>query len=234
MTKGCRPIPRKYLWLLALPVACLWGCGSSSIKIDSNPAGADVFVRPVGGGERRTVGKTPIPRTEMKEFQKGAPGSMMVELEKEGFLQASILVTESGNTDIEISMQLKPAVDKAATADATNLNKNMDALFEAQRLARAGRLDDSLKALDEVGKANPQWSSVPEMKGAVYFLQKDYNKALDEYRRAVMLNPENPNNNQMVKQLEGKFGAKGSASAVSASSAPTPAAAPAAGEGAGK
>lgn len=184
-----------------------FGCASStSIKVSSNPPGADVYVKTVGGAERQQVGKTPLVHESLETLLKAKPnGALYIEIEKGDFLPATVLVTEVGGGSLEISQELKPIPKTAAAeANSSSLNKGLELLFEAQRLARVGRLDDALKMLDDVGKELPQLAPVHEMRGGIFYLQKEFNKALDEYRKVLVLHSENASAQQMIKRLEGQ------------------------------
>lgn len=195
--------------LISVLFLLLSGCGTSTLKIDTNPPGADVYVKTVGSTDRRLLGKTPIPRTLTKDIQKGQLGSLMLDVELENYQSTSVLIAEAGNSESEISLQLKPmAADKKAENDSAKINKNLDQLFEAQRLARIGRHDDALKILDEISKEFPQWASVPEMRGGIFLLQKNYVKALDEYKKSVALNTDNTSSQAIIKNLEKRVGIK--------------------------
>ncbi len=214
-----------------LPLSFLFvgvGCGTSTLKVDTNPPGASVYVKTAGSNDRRMIGKTPIPRTQTSEIQKGQQGSFILDVELENYLNTTVLVAEVGNSEAEISLQLKPVpvdkknesekkeelekkaeLEKRPELDSVTVNKNLDQLFEAQRLARIGRYDDSLKILDEISKVFPKWASVPEMRGGIFLLQKDYAKALDEYQKSLALNSENISTAAIIKNLEKRTGVKG-------------------------
>jgi tetratricopeptide (TPR) repeat protein len=203
------------------------GCGTSTLKVDTNPSGANVFATTVGANDRHLIGKTPLPRTLTKDIQKGQMGALMLDIELERYQNTSILIAENGNSESEISLQLKSIpvekkvesdkkdesekkdeTAKKAELDPVQVNKNLDQLFEAQRLARIGRFEDSLKLLDEVGKVFPKWASVSEMRGGIFLLQKKYGNALDEYQKSLSLNSENTNILAIIKNLEKRMGAK--------------------------
>lgn len=170
-------------------------------------------------------------------------GAIYIEIEKENYQPATILVTDTGSSTLEVSQELKPISKGSISAqnnrdkdakegagsegstvstalNSVDLNKGLEDLFEAQRLARVGRLEDALKLLDDVGKGYPRLAAVHEMKGGIFYLQKDYKRALDEYKKTVSLNLDNVTAQQMIKRLESQLSASG------VKPNPTPAATP--------
>ncbi len=226
---------------LYLPILFLLGCSSAqTIKVNSNPPGADVYIKMLGRGERKNVGKTPMVQESLATVMQGpVSGAIYIEIEKENYQPATILVTDTGSSSLEVSQELKPLAKDASSAqnkdkdskdsknnqngkdgtspdgaastvlNSLDLNKGLEDLFEAQRLARVGRLEDALKLLDDVGKGYPQLAAVHEMKGGIFYLQKDYKRALDEYKKTVSLNLDNVTAQQMIKRLESQLSASG-------------------------
>lgn len=231
---------RKHLLPLGFALISV-GCSTqTALKVNSNPAGAEVYIKPLAGGEKQGIGKTPLANDNLAALLKGgAAGALIMEIEKPDYITSTIVLPEVIGATLEISQELKP-IPKTALEDekakeqerekqrelekqkeTASLNKSLEQLFEAQRLARVGRLDDALKSLDEVQKVSPQLSSIHEMRGGIFYLQKDYNKALDEYRKAALLNSENPSVQQMIKKLEGQGGGAASANNSTTGSPPT-------------
>lgn len=208
---------RSHIVLYSLIVVS--GCASNtSIKVNSNPPDAEVYMKTMNQNERQLVGKTPLVQESIEAVLKTKPqGPLYIEIEKADYIPSTILVTEVGSGSIEISRELKPLQKKEASAEGQNskeanqekllsLNKGLEQLFEAQRLARVGRLDDALKTLDEAGKLLPQVSPIYEMRGGIYYIQKDYRKALDEYQKALVVNEDNPSTIKMIQRLNGQLG----------------------------
>ncbi len=231
---------RKHLLTFGFVILSV-GCSTqTAIKVNSNPAGAEVYIKPLAGGEKQGIGKTPLANDNLAALLKGgAAGALIMEIEKPDYITTTIVLPEVIGATLEISQELKPipktAIEEEKAKEAArekqrelekktetaNLNKSLEQLFEAQRLARVGRLDDALKSLDEVQKVSPQISSIHEMRGGIFYLQKDFNKALDEYRKAALLNTENPSVNQMIKKLEGQGGGNATSNSSTPGNSPT-------------
>jgi len=196
------------------------GC-ATTVTIQSTPDKADVYVTPLGSGQSKKIGETPmtIGGGDLVD-QYGGSGPVAVELRKSGFSTERTLITELSAVDLTLAVELKP-VTGLESHEA--VNALMDELFEGQRLARAGRYDAALAKLGEVETRAPFVAAVHELKGGVFYLQKRYKDALDSYRKAAQYNPSNAEAVRMRNLLERSEPAGETA----------PAAAPAAAGGAG-
>lgn len=178
-------------------------CGSVSIKVSSTPEKADVYVSSMGAKTREKIGTTPFVITAQElEKKKIKSGPIIVELRKEGYLNTSVLLTETNATNIDLSLSMDPR-DKVIEAQA--YDKYTSDLFEAQRLTRAKNYEDALKKLGELKKSFPQISVADEMEGTVYYLQKDFKKSLEAFNSAYAKNPQNDFALRMRKILEAKI-----------------------------
>ncbi len=199
----------KTILLILLLFMC--GCSTGRMVIESAPKQGQIFVRAAGQLNEQSLGQSPVSR-DVSEIQDLAGGvdTIVVEVRKTGYFPKSVVVTDIDSlSDIKINLELSSIEDFLTGADPKmgesqrrvllDLNEQrsrmtnhlIDDLFEAQRLAQVGRVADSLKKLDEIEKDNPNVASVYEIRGGVYFMQKDYPKALDAFRKAARSNPSN-------------------------------------------
>jgi tetratricopeptide (TPR) repeat protein len=197
MTNRTRPST-----LLPLLLPLLAGCASTSITLQSSPSGATVFAKPMAGGEARQLGETPL-TLKAADIQKGSFGPVYFEFRKEGHASAKTLVTDLSAQELLISQELAPAT---GLESMERLNAVLDRVFECQRLARAGRLDDALRRLKELEAEAPQLAAVYELEGGIYYLQKKYAEAYDAYGLAAKHNPGNPEPQRMRSLLAATLG----------------------------
>lgn len=131
----------------------------------------------------------------------GGDGPIQIEIAKEGFTQKEIIVSESPrNFDINFSIELRePEKDGN---ESQPMNQTVDKLFEVQRLVKVGRLEDALEMIKILQASQPNIAAANEMQGGIFFIQKDIPKALDAYRKAVRLNPDNSEALSMMRYLE--------------------------------
>jgi tetratricopeptide (TPR) repeat protein len=189
--------------VFAILMTLCFGANASELKITSNPEDCEVVVKNAQTGQESTLGKTPY-TGNLETISQNVAGSnvFMVQLKKEGFEPMRIIVTKVGNTDIVLSANLE--ISKNIT-----LNRDFDTLagelFDVQRLIRVKDYDSSLKKLDQLEKKFPHFSVVYEMKGSVFYLTKEYKRALAYYRKAFATNPDNMDAYRMKIYLEKKF-----------------------------
>jgi tetratricopeptide (TPR) repeat protein len=170
--------------------------------IKSEPSGALVMVQASQGGAQTKVGVTPleIDHSQIEAITNGV--AFKIELVKQGFEAYKLLVASSAKEDFTWQVVLEPAIEDKANPDIDFL---VSELFEAQRLVRAKDLKGAMMRLNALEQKFPNVSSVYEMKGSVNYLNKDFNVALSEYRKAFTLNPQNKIAQQMKAYLESKI-----------------------------
>jgi tetratricopeptide (TPR) repeat protein len=180
------------------------GCSSATLAINSNPPKADVYATSVGNEKPRLVGQTPISMKAAElRSQYGGAGPFILELRKPGFQNVRTIVTDLGAADVSMVIELPAEISFEALE---SLNDAIDLMFEGQRLARAGRLDDAIQQLKQVQAKRPQLAAAYELEGGIYYVQKKYKEALDAYTIATRINPKNPSSVRMRDLLEEQLG----------------------------
>jgi tetratricopeptide (TPR) repeat protein len=191
------------LAILARPLllSILAGCSTATLNLQSTPSNAQVFAKPVSGGEFRQIGETPL-TISGAEIQRsvGSIGPLYLEFRKDGHLSERTLLAELPPAEISISLDLRAI---SGLEDHERVNSVMDQLFEAQRLARAGRLDAAMARLRELEREAPYLSAIYELQGGILYMQKKYSDALDAYGTAVKLNPKNTETIRMRNMIAG-------------------------------
>lgn len=198
------------------------GCSTGRLVVESTPKEGQVFIRAAGQAQSQSIGQSPTSRaiSEVRGLAGGAD-TIVVEIRKAGYFPKSVVVTDVDSlSDIKVNLELS-SVEKFVNGTDPNMgdaqrailaqlyqertfetNKLIDDLFEAQRLAQVGRIDDSEKKLDEIESKHPNVASVYEIRGGLAFMRKDYPKALDAFRKAARSNPNNIEVLNMKQYLE--------------------------------
>ncbi len=162
---------------------------ADQIKLKSEPADVDVYVRDLSGTLKNKVGKTPFEGNIQEIASTYAKSNFFIlVLEKEGYESQSILLNDLLKSDIELSMNM---VAKEDILEFRKLDKSINDLFESQRLLRGQQYADALALLKNVEKEQPKLSIVPEMIGSALYLSKDQKGSLSWYEKAYRMNPEN-------------------------------------------
>ncbi len=189
--------------------ACLLvlsACSTTNVSVDSVPSKAMVFMRPLGSSTLVQVGETPLQTNgEVLRTQMGSGGPVAIEIRRNGFKSAYVYLTESGAMDVDVKIELQ---SENGLENLDRLDAVIDGLFEAQRLARAGQYDESLKRLEQLEQAFPTIGAVYELKGGVYYLKKMIPESLNAYYMAIKYNPKNTESLKMRNALETKLGVR--------------------------
>jgi len=191
-----------FLFSLVLPLA--WA-GTLSIK--SNPLEAEIMVANPQSQDFVFVGKTPF-QIDMESLvsRYTKSNNFIIKLKKDGYEEYRLLTTKLGSSDLELNVGLEIAKN-------TRMTKHVDdyvtGLFEAQRLIRAKSYDEALKKLDKLESEYSQFSSVFEIKAGLFYIQRDFTKALSYYRKAFGINPDNLEAYRMMNYLEKHLAEKG-------------------------
>lgn len=194
----------KYL-LAPLFVAMNFACSSSTVvKIASDPPGAKIFIKSMGSSNSEEFGVTPLTiKGDEIAAKKFKDDRLIVEMKKEGYYANSVLLTETVDVDIDISLTLEP-YDKLL--EAKKYDQVSAKLFEIQRLIRRKNYDEALQVVGGVKKDFPELSVPDELEGSIFYLKKDFQKALQSFNTAYAKNSENNFSLKMKKLLEAKLG----------------------------
>jgi hypothetical protein len=178
----------------------LTACSTTATHVSTSPPNARVVVRAVGSSEKKDVGETPITLSseQLRTVHKDH-GPIVVELSKPGYQTQSVLVTEYSGLDLDIHQDLVPIT---GVGDSSVVNDAIDRLFEAQRLAKLNRLEEAVAVLNDVEKLSPELSATYELRAGIRYLQKKYSEALEDYTRALQLNPKNAEARRMQEALQ--------------------------------
>ncbi len=198
----------QHLRILALStvatcVASLFsGCASSQLSVDSDPAGAEIFVVSTGN-VRQKIGVTPMTITPAQ-----MPGlftsESQIQVQKDGFRPESFLLPpQSAGTVGRIQAKLtEDSVTKTCQDSANALVDSTDAVAQVQRLIYRKNYLEAEKALSTY---IVKYASVPvfhSLLGNVHYLQKDLERALQSYSRASSLQPQNQENIRMIQKIK--------------------------------
>lgn len=187
--------------IVSLTFIALTACSSqSTFQVTSDPEGAKVFAKKIGSADSIELGKTPLylQGDDLKKhnFQ---GGHILIEVRKEGFNPASILITDVVSVDVQTSLSLKP-IDQLMFSQTYDRISNK--LFEVHRLVRAERYDQALEIIADLKTTYPEMSVPNELEGSIFYLQNDFEKAFDSFSEAYSKNSENTFSLRMKRAIK--------------------------------
>ncbi len=171
-------------------LAALYSCSSATtIKINSSPEGAKIFVKNMTSKSSEEIGVTPlIIKTEDLQKKKLKDGPLFVELKKEGYEVGKVLLAETEAINIDLSLKLDP---KDQLAEAKRYDRVSAQLFEVQRLIRNKSYKEALEITGAIKKDFPELSVPNELEGSIFYLQNDFDKSLTAFNTAYTKNSDN-------------------------------------------
>ena len=174
------------------------------LKLKSDPPDATISIRDLNGIQNVKIGKTPYEGNIADLVSNFAKSNFfLIVIEKDGYENQSILLSDLLKSDIELNINLVPKEDVLLFK---NIDKSIVDLFESQRLMRLGQYDDAIVLLKKLEIEQPKLSAVPEFMGSAYYLKKDMKGALSWYEKAYRVNPDNKDAYSMKTYLRKALG----------------------------
>lgn len=177
------------------------GCTTSTLRVESQPDGADVYVS-INGQSSRKVGVTPLTIQENQINSGNDP--FQLSIIKEGFLTENILAPAtyfSRNSNVQV--KLKESSNSKQTANDEVLQKVSSQVAYTQSQIRSKDYDGAERTILNILPQFPNVATFHELLGNVYYLKKDLQKAHSAYRKALDLNPSNTDTVRMIQRIEG-------------------------------
>lgn len=184
--------------LLAITIGSL-GCATSILKVESEPAGAEVYLSQANRPSIK-IGQTPLSIEESKLATGVEPFQLTIS--REGFLNEHILVPHSTLTrNTSIAVRLKGDMSKLSQS-SDQLDKVASATALTQHLIRIKDFERAEQNLLSYTTMYPSVATFHELLGNVYYLRREYNRALSSYKQAESLNPKNNDTRLMIERLQ--------------------------------
>lgn len=176
------------------------------LRINTIPKEAEIFVFSSNEPNAQPIklGRTPY-AADLDEIVSKFSGvkTLALEIKKEGFNDEKILLSATGNYDVDVNVKMD-VYRKIKTIKEHDIL--MQELFKVQKLIRARNFNDAIKKLTELEKKHKDFSIIAELKAIAYYMSKDIDQALSYFRHAFALNPDNVDAYKMKVYLEKKLG----------------------------
>ncbi len=176
-------------------------CSSGTIKVESLPEGAEIFIS-VNGQMPRKVGVTPLVVQE-SQINSGNE-SFQISVSKEGFLSENILAPGSifpRSSTVQVKLKEINTGKKVGQND-DSLQKISSSIAQIVDNIKNKEYDLAEKNLVNLQSQFPSVSTIYELLGNVFYLKKDLAKAHGFYKRALDLNPNNSDTSRMIQKIE--------------------------------
>lgn len=175
-------------------------CSVATIRVESQPEGADVFAN-INGQSSRKIGQTPLNLVESTLSIGDQPFQLVVS--KEGFQTENILVpsTAFSRTTL-LQMKLKEISSSNKVMNDQMLQKVASQTALAQSLMKSKEYEQAEQSLVAMIAHYPGVATFHELLGNIHYLRRDLSKALTSYRKAYELNPSNIDTQRMINKIE--------------------------------
>lgn len=203
-----------------LPFALLAGLctGCGTVAVRSSPPEAEVSVILPGKETAKTLGKTPY-NTDLSSISEVVnEGTIVLVVEKRGYVPQQFVVPNLSSGALEIEANLLPNLP----SNYQEVNKIIALTLKGERFLLENRLKEALETAEEIKKLNENISSAYELEATAQFLQNDFQKSRFAWVRALELEPNNPEAQTMLAQVEQKLGIKASAPVSQPKATPAP------------
>lgn len=201
------------IWIFLLFIYFLLSCSTGSrFYFQTEPPRAEIYAKTIDAEGFKKIGITPVSLKTI-DISPGNDGSgpLIVELRKAGYKTKSVLITEMSAIDLTITRTLEV---ESGLDNHKEINWVIDNMFNVKLLVDKKDFGGALLLIRKIKNKVPQVSAVYELEGGIYFLKKNYKKALESYRLAARYNPKNPEVIRMRDLLEKKWKYKDSFSII--------------------
>ena len=187
---------------LIFPLLIITACSTNQkVSLQSYPPSASVSLE-TSTGEKKALGETPLNLNGQELFD--GKNMAFLEVSKEGFEKQKIFLTRNSSTEnFDVSVKLTPtATDLKAEKGKDRQEQLAKSLARISGLISKKKYDEAERLLFDLARDFPHISVTYDLLGNIYYLRGSYRKALEHYKRALSLNPENSETRNMIDKLE--------------------------------
>jgi tetratricopeptide (TPR) repeat protein len=177
------------------------GCGTSSLKVQTVPEGAQIDLLHEDGSATK-LGNSPLSLTK-EQSPEVFRANNEIRVSKDGYQSSSVLVPYSSlgeETRVNVSLQEAKLPSSCSNQDA-NLNEVGQKIAEAQRLIYKKDYVESRRILQGLSGMFPSVAIIYSLLGNGFYLEKNYPEALAAYRHALSLTPNDKSITHIIEKL---------------------------------
>ena len=197
-----------YLWIILVSLSCKT---TNEIEIRSNPEKSKVYLID-NAGSKDLIGETPtFISADDRLFRNSTVARISVE--NEGFEAESFLINKHSITTkdtLVLSLKDKTIADESMSKCETISSEAMNELASGVAVVQARiakkEYDVALIKLSSLTAKFPYVSVIWDLLGNVYYIQKNYESALEAYEKSLAIDPSNASTANIVKRLKKLLG----------------------------
>jgi hypothetical protein len=182
------------------------GCASSTLSVQTNPEGAEVFVVKTGTPPAR-IGKAPVTLDRSLAPELFGENVELL-IQKEGFVSTQVVVPRSTSVvTSKLNVLLKEIkLPESYTKIDVALNEVAKAVAEIQALIVRKKYPDAERRAREMASRFSTVSVFQLLLGNSLYMKKDMPGALQAYRKARELDPGQPETQRMISKISSMVG----------------------------
>lgn len=210
--RSLRLNPLIRLCIAPLALAAVSDCASSVVRVESDPAGADVALLSSSGAEKK-LGLTPLSVNETEGLGAITTNDIQIKVSKPGFESQVILLprTSMGLSATFMAKLATASSDRASTHAPETSDDLARGIAEAQNRVFKKDYEGAERQLSLLSDKHPGVATIYDLLGNVHYLRKDLGRALEAYRRSSKLQPGRVDTERLIQKIltiQGKPGEK--------------------------
>jgi tetratricopeptide (TPR) repeat protein len=189
-----KEMKRKVRFLILLPLILILGCGK--YYISSVPGNAKVYIENPRTGEKYYLGVTPL-KVPKSKIDLEEPFYLV--FEKGGYETAKVPVAPIASGDVIVEAKL---VSTGTGSEEVKFAREvLSRFYEAQKLVAKGKYHEAIAILDGIIRELGDFPEVYMLRGSIYRILKDDEKAIADWKKASELNPKDEELSRALSDL---------------------------------
>jgi tetratricopeptide (TPR) repeat protein len=194
-----------FWWSCALLLS-LAGCATgSSLRLESEPAGAEVQAWAEGGASAKpeSLGVTPL-TIEKSRLPADRGGAIQLTLSKSGFQSQNLLIPVA---TLPAATEVRATLAKLdCSPPETHLNEIASGIANAIERIYSKNYAEAEALVQNLKTRYPKIAVIYDLLGNIHYLRKEYKQALALYRKSKELDPNNARTQRMIDRLSSVYG----------------------------
>lgn len=179
-----------------------------SLTVRSQPEGVEIAI--VSNNVTRKLGSTPI-TLDAQSTPELFNSVVQVQASKSGLLTQSVLVPRvpmGGTGSLFFNMETA-SLPQSCQAQSDTINEIARGITMVTGMIQQKRLEEAFGLNKNLIMKYIDVAVLYEIEGNIYYLQKNFSKALESYRKSDSLLPNNNSTVRMIQKLEQMLGTEG-------------------------